>query len=316
MKHAESLTLLLSPASPPAKNAHSASPTSSPRARTTQAPLAQFKAGKCDFAKKEGGPTLVVTPSPRKGQIQVVRDESDMLHFQWKDRTAGSVVDDVLVFAGDCTFEKIETGVEADRVYMLQFKAQKERRWFYWMQDKMDAEDEANVKKVVAALDGTAEAGGAGAGGANEHQEALMRMLMGGGSPAGAAAASPPAAAAAPAAGSPAPAPAAAVQLTDLQGILAGMNIPQAASTPAAAAAPAAAPTEAGVITPPATVPAAAPAGGAAAEAAPAPAGLAVGDLQSILANMGAANTDAAAPAGEPPAADGDGKEDGGEGGN
>ena len=73
------------------------------------APLAKFKAGKCDFAKKDGGPTLRVTPSPRKGLIQLVRDQSDgMVHFQWKDRTADSVVDDILVFDGDCSFLRVE----------------------------------------------------------------------------------------------------------------------------------------------------------------------------------------------------------------
>ena len=60
-------------------------------------PLAKFKAGRCDFKEKDGGPTLTITPSKRKGLIMCTKDESGMTHFQWKDRESNSVVEDVIV---------------------------------------------------------------------------------------------------------------------------------------------------------------------------------------------------------------------------
>ena len=84
-------------------------------------PLAKFKAGRCDFKEKDGGPTLTITPSKRKGLIMCTKDESGMTHFQWKDRENNSVVEDVIVMPGEWVFEKIETGllkVELPCIYM------------------------------------------------------------------------------------------------------------------------------------------------------------------------------------------------------
>ena len=61
---------------------------------------------------------------------------------------------DTMVFPGDAEFQRTSTGRDEDRVYILQFKAQEDRRFFFWMQDADDSNDKELVEKLNKALNG------------------------------------------------------------------------------------------------------------------------------------------------------------------
>ena len=101
-------------------------------------PLVKFKAGRCELEPLSGAQagSFNVTPVPKKGEVQVVRNDEGMTQFLWKDRTTMQVDPgcDHLVFPGDAQFERVETGRDGDRVFSLQFAANRSRRFFFWMQ--------------------------------------------------------------------------------------------------------------------------------------------------------------------------------------
>merc|ERR1712038_1472034 len=59
-------------------------------------------------------------------------------------------VDSLTIFPEDeCTYSKVDTGREGDRVYLLQYGNNSERRFFFWMQEKEEGnEDEDNCVKI------------------------------------------------------------------------------------------------------------------------------------------------------------------------
>lgn len=70
------------------------------------ASLVQFKAGVLNLI--DG----VLKPDTRKGLIRVIRDEHDLLHFQWGERdAAGGMAEDAeidqIVFPGEAEFQKV-----------------------------------------------------------------------------------------------------------------------------------------------------------------------------------------------------------------
>jgi len=124
-------------------------------------PVVAIKMGKCavephrDEAKRAAG-KLWITPSQDKGEVIIVKKD-DVNHFQWRSREMPCAVDpaiDTMVFPGDANFVKTSTGTDKDRVYILQFKAQEDRRFFFWMQDADDSNDEVLVEKLNKTLNG------------------------------------------------------------------------------------------------------------------------------------------------------------------
>jgi hypothetical protein len=117
------------------------------------------------------------------------------LHFQWKDRSTGTIDPDLILFPEDAEFSKVgapaccnkntadsctpwqvDTGKENDRVYILQWKSSS-RRFFFWMQaGKDDSKDEETCKQINDAMNNPA-AGGEGQGGGMDEQQQLMQML-------------------------------------------------------------------------------------------------------------------------------------------
>ena len=115
-------------------------------------PIVAIKAGKCkvephrDEAKRAAG-KLWITPQKDRGEVIVVKKD-DVNHFQWRSREMPCAVDpniDTMVFPGDAEFQRTSTGRDEDRVYILQFKAQEDRRFFFWMQDADDSQDKELV---------------------------------------------------------------------------------------------------------------------------------------------------------------------------
>lgn len=115
--------------------------------------ILSFKAGKMDPVLQPNGKYLI-TADPRRGEVNLVFDLPSTLKFEWKDRRTRAVVDSFLVIPEDnCTFTGVPTGREGDRVNLLQFGSNPDRRFFFWMQDNVaDGTDEANMKQVQTFL--------------------------------------------------------------------------------------------------------------------------------------------------------------------
>jgi 26S proteasome regulatory subunit N13 len=90
--------------------------------------LLSFRAGKMN---RETETSNTVLPDLRKGYIQLL-NEDDLLHFQWKERSAPDAEDDLIIFPEDAKFVRV---IEAGdgRVYMLRFESSKAKH-FFWMQ--------------------------------------------------------------------------------------------------------------------------------------------------------------------------------------
>ena len=82
-------------------------------------------------------------------------------HLIWKDRQTLQVVDDMLVFPGDQSFEKVDTGRPNDRVYLLSFKTSASRRFFFWMQEPDATKDEERIREFNKLMNEPASTAGA-----------------------------------------------------------------------------------------------------------------------------------------------------------
>eukprot|EP00903_Cladosiphon_okamuranus_P022669 g20862.t2 len=154
-------------------------------AASGSAPLLSFKAGKMEVSDK-GGDKFHITPDLRKGTISLFKGPDDQLmHFSWKERPSGTVVDDVIILPEEAVYKKVDTGREGERVYLMEIAGN--RRFFYWMQDKDADKDEENMKKVNELTNSPpaddAPASG-GAGGAGTDMMGLLSSM--GGAPGGA----------------------------------------------------------------------------------------------------------------------------------
>jgi len=132
----------------------------------------------------------LVSPDPRRGTLSLVwtpnpssggnssSNNGGTLKLEWKDRRTRTVVDTLNIFPeDDCTYSRVDTGRESDRVYLLQYGNASDRRFFYWLQEKEDKDDEDNCVKMnvlmsdaeecakAAGEEGGASSGGGGSGG-------------------------------------------------------------------------------------------------------------------------------------------------------
>ena len=105
-----------------------------------------------------------------------------LMRIMWKLRPNGTIMERYTVLPGEQTFEKVDTGKKDDQVYLLQFKGQEKRR-FFWMQEPNKDSCESTVKQLVDALKLPPTAGmGAGRGqrrsGGDESQDAQSAILQ------------------------------------------------------------------------------------------------------------------------------------------
>merc|ERR1711997_464895 len=103
--------------------------------------LVEFRAGKMTMNASN-----LVTPDKRKGQVMVEQGDDQLMHFKWKDRTTGTVEDDLIIFPDDVEFKKVAQ-CTTGRVFILKFKSSS-RKLFFWMQEPKDDKDEEICKKV------------------------------------------------------------------------------------------------------------------------------------------------------------------------
>lgn len=102
--------------------------------------LVEFRAGKM----KLSGST--VTADTRKGLV-FMRMEEGLLHFYWKDRKLGEIVDDFIIFPGDAELKRVPQ-CTTGRVFLLKFRDSSSRKFFYWMQEPKEEKDNAYLTKV------------------------------------------------------------------------------------------------------------------------------------------------------------------------
>ncbi|XP_076326082.1 proteasomal ubiquitin receptor ADRM1-A-like isoform X2 [Tachypleus tridentatus] len=130
--------------------------------------LVEFRAGKMTMKGN------MVHPDKRKGLVYVYQADDSLMHFCWKDRSSGSVEDDLIIFPDDVEFRKVQQ-CTTGRVFVLKFKSSS-RKYFYWMQEPKTDKDDENCNKVNEYLNnppapGSTRSGiGGGIGGSNSSQ--------------------------------------------------------------------------------------------------------------------------------------------------
>jgi len=113
-------------------------------ARANSKHLVEFKAGKMSLKGK------MVHADTRKGLVYVYQADDGLMHFCWKDRTSGSVEDDLIIFPDDCEYKAIPQCTDG-RAFVLKFKSTA-RKLFFWMQESSTAKDEEFARKINDAL--------------------------------------------------------------------------------------------------------------------------------------------------------------------
>ena len=114
--------------------------------RSAPAPLATFKVGLLNATPENDG--FRVVPDLRRGIAQLERQSDGATHLIWKDRSTQQIGEDLLIFPGDQTLTKVDTGNPTDRVYLLTFSTSASKRVFFWSQEPGDpGKDEEKVNQ-------------------------------------------------------------------------------------------------------------------------------------------------------------------------
>lgn len=103
--------------------------------------LVEFRAGKMVMKSNN-----MVHPEARKGLVYVHQTDDSLIHFCWKERSSSQVEDDLIIFPDDAEFKRVAQ-CTSGRVYVLKFKSNP-RRCFFWMQEPGDEKDDENCKKI------------------------------------------------------------------------------------------------------------------------------------------------------------------------
>jgi len=108
-------------------------------------PIVEFKAGKMYTS---GDLVLRVTPDKRKGLVLLTQAADSLMHLQWKDRTTGTVEDDLIIFPEEAVFKKVtQDQPNTSRIYILEFKTSN-KKLFFWMQEPKADKDDDIANKV------------------------------------------------------------------------------------------------------------------------------------------------------------------------
>ncbi|MBZ3888606.1 Proteasomal ubiquitin receptor ADRM1 [Sciurus carolinensis] len=124
--------------------------------------LVEFWAGKMSLKG------TMVTLDKQKGLVYIQKTNNLLIHFCWKDRTSGTVEDDLITFPDDCEFKRMPQ-CPSGRVYVLKFKAGS--NWlFFWMQEPKTDQDEEHCRKVNEYMNNPPMPGALGASGSGGHE--------------------------------------------------------------------------------------------------------------------------------------------------
>jgi len=117
----------------------------------------------------------MVHPDKRKGLLYVYQSEDSLMHFCWKDRSSGTIEDDLIIFPDDCEFKKVPQ-CTTGRVYVLKFKSSN-RKFFFWVQEPKTEKDDENARKINEVLNNPPTPGSQRSGGATP-DENLQNLLQ------------------------------------------------------------------------------------------------------------------------------------------
>lgn len=151
-------------------------------ARSQSKNLVECKAGKMTLKGK------MVHPDKRKGLLYVYQSDDSLMHFCWKDRQAGTVEDDLIIFPDDCEFKRVAQ-CTTGRVYVLKFKSSS-RKFFFWLQEPKTDKDDENTRRINEVLNNPPTPGSQRSGGGtpdgdlqnllnNMSQQQLMQLFGG-----------------------------------------------------------------------------------------------------------------------------------------
>ncbi|CAF0810620.1 unnamed protein product [Rotaria sordida] len=102
--------------------------------------LVEFKAGKMNLRGN------MVYPDKRKGLLYLYQGNDMLMHLCWKDRSNNSTEDDLVIFPDEIEFKKV-TQSTTGRVYILKWRINS-RKLFFWMQEPKEDQDEEFCKKI------------------------------------------------------------------------------------------------------------------------------------------------------------------------
>eukprot|EP00548_Thalassiothrix_antarctica_P001659 CAMPEP_0194135670 /NCGR_PEP_ID=MMETSP0152-20130528/5763_1 /TAXON_ID=1049557 /ORGANISM="Thalassiothrix antarctica, Strain L6-D1" /LENGTH=371 /DNA_ID=CAMNT_0038832009 /DNA_START=110 /DNA_END=1225 /DNA_ORIENTATION=- len=127
----------------------SSSSVSTRRGEAEKHVAVSFKAGKMKMELQENG-KYWVTPDKRRGQVQLVWSNDQELKWEWMDRREKDVTDSYKVVGGN-KFERVDTGKEEERIYLLTNNNNSDslKKWeMYWMQDLVNEGEDELIAKV------------------------------------------------------------------------------------------------------------------------------------------------------------------------
>ncbi|WKX98539.1 hypothetical protein Q1695_013877 [Nippostrongylus brasiliensis] len=132
--------------------------------------LVEFKAGRSFLQPGSAPNKKKVVADKTKGQVFIKQSNDQLMHFCWRNRETGAVVDDLIIFPGDTEFKEVK-GCPDGKVYMLKFKTSDERKLF-WIQDGNADADKDLCKKVNDALNKPPTTRATARGGSSERSTA------------------------------------------------------------------------------------------------------------------------------------------------
>ncbi|CAO4368991.1 unnamed protein product [Caenorhabditis nigoni] len=112
--------------------------------------IVEFKAGRSRLDAGSADTMRKVVAEPTKGLVYIKQSNDMLIHFCWKNRETGALVDDLIIFPDDAEFKAV-TGCPDGKVYMLKFRSSGEMKLF-WLQDSTPDVDKDLVRKVNDAL--------------------------------------------------------------------------------------------------------------------------------------------------------------------
>jgi len=131
--------------------------------------LVEFRAGRMNMVGK------MVHPDSRKGLLYLYQTDDQLIHFCWKDRTSGTIEDDLIIFPDDCEFKKVEQ-CKTGRVYLLRFKSSN-RKLFFWLQEPKQDKDDEWCRRINEVMNNPPSSSSLGSGGRGTDNGDLQYML-------------------------------------------------------------------------------------------------------------------------------------------
>jgi len=111
-----------------------------PSGRSQSKNLVEFRAGKMTLKGR------MVYPDKRKGTVYVYQSDDSLMHFCWRERSKSTAEDDLIIFPDDVEYKAVPQ-CTTGRVFLLKFKSNN-RKLFFWMQEPKAEKDDELWRKL------------------------------------------------------------------------------------------------------------------------------------------------------------------------